>query len=149
MFNKSIPVIATLVMLSACSSQPLSSIPGLGSGPDINFDNQYLRGVFNWWEASPAYRLSAGSNGWYVDVELIADGQPYDFKLSDSLWTPNNTCGARYNGQSPLLQTPLYLICGSDAQNLQFTPSTTGVYRFVFNPASGGEVQLVISKIGS
>lgn len=136
-----------LISLSGCSSSGQFSLPGMSDNePEIDFDALYLRGVFNWWEASPAYRFQASDNGWYVDVELIADGQPYDFRLSDADWSPAQTCGAKYPGQTVSVAASVYLVCNPGQQNIQFTPSTTGVYRFTVSPASGNEVILVISR---
>lgn len=134
-----------LITLSGCSSTSVVDIPGITSGPELKFENMYLRGVFNWWEATAAYQLKQNKQGWFVDVELIADGQPYDFRLSDGFWTPDQTCGARYRGQIVLIQTTMYMVCGTESENLQFTPEKTGVYRFTFNPASGGEVMLTVT----
>lgn len=134
-----------VISLSGCSSRSVVPLPGLMDPPQIQFENLYLRGVFNWWEANANYQLNDGPQGWYVDVDLIADGQPYDFRLSDGFWTPEQTCGARYRGQVVLKQEPLYMVCGTESENLQFTPQKTAVYRFTFTPASGGEVMLVVT----
>jgi len=134
-----------VALLSGCSSRSVVSLPGLMDPPEIKFEDLYLRGVFNWWEANAKYQLTDGPQGWYVDVDLIADGQPYDFRLSDGFWTPDQTCGARYRGQVVLNQEPLYMVCGTDSENLQFTPQKTGLYRFTFTPASGGEVMLLVT----
>lgn len=133
-----------LIALSGCSSTSVVSIPGI-TGPELKFENMYLRGVFNWWEASAAYQLKQNDQGWFVDVELIADGQPYDFRLSDGFWTPDQTCGARYRGQVVMIQSTMYMVCGTESENLQFTPDKTGSYRFLFSPASGGEVMLTVT----
>ncbi|MEG3765819.1 hypothetical protein [Alteromonas sp. 14N.309.X.WAT.G.H12] len=141
---KRFTLLLMFALLSGCSSTSVVSIPGIIEAPTIKFENLYLRGVFNWWEANLPYKLKSGEQGWYVDVELIADGQPYDFRLSDGFWTPDQTCGARYKGQIVVPQSATYMICGTESENLQFTPETTGLYRFNFTPASGGEVMLTI-----
>ncbi|QJR82803.1 hypothetical protein CA267_009425 [Alteromonas pelagimontana] len=138
---------SALVFLSACSSRGTVSIPGITEPPAIQFENLYLRGVFNWWEANDPYKLTRGKGGWFVDVELIADGQPYDFRLSDAYWTPDQTCGAEYKGQMALLATAAYLDCGAESENLQFTPQSTGTYRFAFSPADAGEVRLLVTRL--
>ncbi|MEW9797863.1 hypothetical protein [Alteromonas sp. CYL-A6] len=144
---KRVLILTLSVWLTACSSSGQFSVPGLmNDDVDIDFKNLYLRGVFNWWEATPAFQFSESSDGWYVDVELIADGQPYDFRLSDASWTPQQTCGAKYPGQSVSVSSTVFLVCNPGQQNVQFTPSTTGVYRFTVSPASGNEVALQISR---
>lgn len=135
------------LMLTACSSQGFRSVlPLPETAPAIEFENLYLRGIFNWWEARETHKFKAGSQGWYVELELIADGQPYDFKLSDFNWTPTQSCGAKYQGQKALQAEATYIVCGADSSNLQFTPDKTAIYRFTVNNASGNELMLVISK---
>jgi len=145
--NKTLLIVFFSLVLTACSSRSGFSIPEIiDPTPNVKFENLYLRGVFNWWEASPAYQFTSHSHGWYVDVELIADGQPYDFRLSDDKWSPSQSCGGRYQGQPVMLESVTYLVCQQSSENLQFTPSNTGVYRFTISPASAGEVALVISR---
>ena len=80
------------IALSACSSSGSFKIPEIAPDvPRIQFENMFLRGVFNWWEADPSYKFKRSNSGWTVDVELIADGQPYDFRLSDAKWTPSQS----------------------------------------------------------
>ena len=149
MLKKALAVFA-VALLSGCSSNSIvNSLPGTNMSSDVSFDEMYLRGVFNWWEATPAYQLKEGRSNWYVDVELIADGQPYDFKLADKVWTASQTCGGKYKGQPAILNKTTHLVCGSDAENIQFVPSTTGTYRFSFARASGNEVRLEITSTSS
>ncbi|GGW96358.1 hypothetical protein [Alteromonas halophila] len=145
MIKRSI-LLSLFVILSGCSSSTNFPIPGVNDSPDIQFNKLYLRGVFNWWEATSSFNFQQSSTGWYVDVELIADGQPYDFRVSDANWTPAQTCGAKYPGQPVNTDSVIYIVCNPGEKNLQFTPSTTGVYRFTLTPASGDEVALVVSK---
>lgn len=137
-------LISTLLVLSACSSLS-STKPGYSPVSQVDFSELYLRGVFNWWEARPAFQLQRGASGWYVDVELIADGQPYDFRLTDANWTSSQTCGSEQAGQAVISQETVYMVCGDLSQNLQFTPGQTGVYRFRF-ARSGNALSLSIAK---
>ena len=100
----------SLLTLSACSSTGSINVPGISSPPEITFSNLYLRGVFNWWEANAPYKFTEGNGGWQVDVELIADGQPYDFKVSDANWTPSQSCGGKYKGQPVTVNTTSCLL---------------------------------------
>ena len=148
--NKTLLVIIFSFLLTACANRSGFSIPEvMKPSPQVNFKNLYLRGVFNWWESSPAYRFTKDTDGWFVDVELIADGQPYDFRLSDENWTPSQSCGGKYKGQPVMVESVVYLVCQQNSENLQFTPSTTGIYRFVVSPAGTGEVSLVIRRRGN
>ncbi|WP_232366358.1 hypothetical protein [Salinimonas sediminis] len=146
MLKKLLPLCFAVLMAGCSSSSVVNQLPGMNSSPSIEFSKLYLRGVFNWWEASAPYRLNEGDEGWYTDIELIADGQPYDFKVSDKVWTPAQTCGAKYQGQHVVALDTVFLVCGSDAQNLQFTPTTTDTYRFTFASASGNEIRLTITR---
>lgn len=143
---KKLSLLFLTACLSACASNPLPYIPGFSSS-NVDFSGLYLRGVFNWWEAQPAYQFTQSHSEWFVDVELIADGQPYDFKVSDLNWTPDQTCGARYKGQPVSTKEASFMICGADADTLQFTPSETGTYRFSLSNASSDELRLEINKL--
>lgn len=146
--KKLICVFTFCFALSACTSSGGLAIPEvLPEAPSIQFDRLFLRGVFNWWEADPSYQFKRTNSGWSVDVELIADGQPYDFRISDAKWTPSQSCGGKYKGQPVMIGSTTYLVCEQGSENLQFTPSSTGTYRFTATPASAGEVALVVSKI--
>ena len=146
--KKSLTIAALCFALSACSSSGSFKIPEIAPEvPRIQFENLFLRGVFNWWEADPSYKFTRTSAGWSVEVELIADGQPYDFRISDAKWTPSQSCGGKYKGQPVMLGSTVYLVCEQGSENLQFTPSSTGVYRFTVNAASAGEVALMVSKV--
>ena len=134
-----------VAFLTGCSSNSIvNQLPGVSPTPQVNMSELYLRGVFNWWEATPAYLLSQGREGWYVDIELIADGQPYDFKVANSVWTPAQTCGGNYQGQQVTVSDTASLICGDEAQNLQFTPNTTGIYRFIFEKTDADQLELTV-----
>lgn len=151
--KKLLSVLLCCISLTACSSKGGFNIPDLPSlSPTIEFENMYLRGVFNWWEADPSYKFTRkgvenNEAAWSVDVELIADGQPYDFRLSDANWTPSQSCGGKYKGQPVMLGTSVYLACEQGSENLQFTPSSTGMYRFVVRHAGSKEVALKVTKI--
>ncbi len=98
--KKLFSILTLCLALSACSSSGSFKIPEImPDSPRIQFENMFLRGVFNWWEADPSYQFKRTNTGWVVDVELIADGQPYDFRLSDANWTPSQSCGGKYKGQ--------------------------------------------------
>lgn len=144
---KKLVIAVAVSLLGGCASNSvLNPLPGVSETKNIAFEELYLRGVFNWWEASSGYQLQRGNSSWYVDVELIADGQPYDFKLADAVWSPAQTCGGKYKGQPATLSGTTYLVCGSDAENVQFVPATTATYRFSFARASANEIRLDISR---
>lgn len=126
------------VTLAAFSVSVLSSCAVTVDTPEndrtaqtsIQLSEVYLRGIFNWWEADPAYLLSKDPNNSYsVTIDLIADGQPYDFRLADEYWSPVKSCGAK-KLRAVSVNTPLALYCAGNSQNLQFTPLITGRYQF-------------------
>ena len=145
--KKTLLAVTATLLLSACTSSGKIALPELpSSSPRISVEDLYLRGVFNWWEATPAYRFKQDGVNWYVNVELIADGQPYDFKLSDSQWTPSQSCGGKYKGQPVILNTEVHLTCEQASETLQFTPSNTGNYRFAITDISSGEIAIKITR---
>ena len=124
-------VTATL-LLSACTSSGKIALPELpSSSPRIAVEDLYLRGVFNWWEATPAYRFKQDGVNWHVNVELIADGQ---------------SCGGKYKGQPVMINTEVYLTCEQASETLQFTPSNTGNYRFAITDIGSGEIAIKITR---
>jgi len=143
---KKLASIFIAAFLTGCSSNSIvNKLPGISSTPQVEMSSLYLRGVFNWWEATAPYQLTDGSNGWYTDIELIADGQPYDFKVADSVWTPAQTCGASYQGLQVSVSESVALKCGEQVKNLQFTPNTTGTYRFLFEKTDADELKLSVT----
>ncbi len=144
---KKLVIATSCLVLSACSSQGFRSVlPIEAPYPKIEFENLYLKGIFNWWEARETHRFVKGNTGWYVELELIADGQPYDFKISDFNWTPDQTCGATYANQQVVANSTTYALCAEDKGNLTFTPEKTGIYRFSIFDAQEQQIGLTISK---
>ncbi len=137
---------AMLMLLSACTqtgSYPIYQ----EQKPEIVFSQWYLRGVFNWWEAKPAYQLQRGNNQWFVDVELIADEQPYDFKFANASWTLSQTCGGNYKGLVVGLNQAVTLSCAQQAENLQFIPQRTALYRFAVSGNTDTQITLTITQL--
>ena len=135
-----------LGMLSGCASTAKlrDYIPLVDNADTRAYDTMYLRGIFNWWEAEAPYLLKSNDAGAYVaEVSLIADGQPYDFKFADSVYTPDLTCGA-FNpaGQSIKQDEKVELLCAATAGNLKFTPEETATYLFVVTPGNPTELSI-------
>lgn len=141
-----ISIVVLILSIASCSTNNNSGTQGASVSP-VNMNTLYLRGVFNWWEALPAYQFSPLENGvWTVDVELIADGQPYDFRLSDEHWTPSQSCGGAIQSQPIMLGAQSILVCKQSSQNLQFTPAVTAVYRFEVSQPKRGSIVLKVSR---
>ncbi|WP_100657541.1 hypothetical protein [Alteromonas flava] len=142
-------IVATFV-ISGCSTSPFNVPNEQQVKPSIVYKELFVRGVFNWWEAEERFQLQDGGDGIYsVKVELIADGQPYDFKLADAIWSPHTNCGFE-TVASELIEGQWYtLYCGSDSQNMQFIPNETGRFFIQVKPSnfSGGDPVLSITQI--
>lgn len=91
----------------------------------------YLIGSFNWWEVDEQYvMVKSGKKRYTTSVELIADGQPYDFIIADAKWSPGYTCGYRSKSHDQLLQLneEVKADCTKRTNNFQFKPTSNGVY---------------------
>lgn len=138
-------ILACVVYLTGCaSSENLRNyLPVLNELDTRAYEQMYLRGVFNWWEAEPAYLLQAAAQHYIVDVELIADGQPYDFKFADQAYTPHLTCGSTApQGKTLLLDDVSAMSCHAGAGNFKFIPQETGTYRFTVSPGQPAELKI-------
>jgi hypothetical protein len=139
-------ILIGLQVLTGCASS--GSADFFKQTPEKDYSSMYLRGVFNWWEVNEAFKLLPSSNGMYtITIELIADGQPYDFKVADGNWTMTLNCGNEFAAVAMELNTSVDLVCANDSLNLQFTPSETAMYKFILDGSVNTEPTLVIKKI--
>ncbi|MFT6269298.1 MAG: hypothetical protein ACJAVV_002123 [Alphaproteobacteria bacterium] len=143
-------VLIGLHVLAGCASSGSSDF--FKQAPEKDYSNMYLRGVFNWWEVNEAFKLLPSTNdsrndSYAVTIELIADGQPYDFKVADADWTMTLNCGNEFGAVAMRLSGSVDLVCASDSLNLQFTPSETAMYRFILDVSNNSEPELVIEKM--
>lgn len=140
-------ILGALAMLG-CAASKNNQILSQTSTND--FSNMYLRGIFNWWEATPFFKLQpVGTDKYSVTFELIADGQPYDFKVADANWSMQLNCGNEFGADEIKLDQKRTLICASDSVNLQFTPQETSNYQFVLDVSDNQQPTLVIRKVES
>ena len=96
----------------------------------------YLIGSFNWWEVDEKYVFTEVTRGEYsTKVELIADGQPYDFIIADAKWSPGYTCGYRSKNTDRVLELNKSsdANCTSRTNNFQFKPTANGTYTVTIN----------------
>ena len=111
------------------------------------YDGLYLRGVFSWWEADEKYKLKEVTDKVYATrIELIADGQPYDFKFADENWTPGMNCGYASQSNRMLLVGKSYRAnCETTDENFIFTPTETGTFEFTidFNGFGAPKVKII------
>ena len=80
-----------------------------------------------------------------MNVKLIADGQPYDFRFADINYTSELNCGAEAPDNPIKQDQEQELVCVSGSHNLQFVPNETGTYRFTLLP--NGSPSLRITRI--
>jgi hypothetical protein len=131
-------------LLSGCATNVIDSFI-----KEHNYKGLYLRGVFSWWEADEKYKLIELSDQVYsTTIELIADGQPYDFKFADSNWTPGMNCGyANETDKVIVVGVPVRSNCESTDENFRFTPIETGTFEFTINFNGFGAPKVTINAV--
>ena len=140
------PVVILATLLSGCATNVIDSF-----SKEQSFDGLYLRGVFSWWEADEKYKLVELSDQVFATtIELIADGQPYDFKFADSSWTPGMNCGyARESDKIIVVGESVRSNCDSTDENFRFTPTETGTFYFIIDFSGFGSPKVSIQLISN
>lgn len=139
---RALTIALLLSTLSACASRP--SLPEQEQIQDL-----YLRGVFTWWEADENYKMQRLSETLFKgEAELIADGQPYDFRIADAQWSEGSNCGylQKDNDEQVKLGKPVKASCDMTNNNFKFTPSETGLYEFYIDFSHSAHPQVTINK---
>jgi hypothetical protein len=138
-------MLGSIFVLSACSTNTFDRTQSIVQNAP-SYEDMYLRGVFNWWEANEQFKLVESSNDVYsATLELIADGQPYDFKIADSSWTASLNCGA-FELKLLTLDEAINLVCQENSLNLQFQPKQTGKFVFTLDASDPFYPELRVSK---
>lgn len=131
-------------LLSGCATNVIDDFI-----KEKNYEGLYLRGVFSWWEADEKYKLVQLSDRVYsTSIELIADGQPYDFKFADADWTPGLNCG--YASQSDkiiIIGESVKANCETTDENFRFTPKETGTFLFKIDFGGFGAPTVTIDSL--
>ena len=137
-----VSVVILSSLFSGCATNVIDSFI-----KEQRFDGLYLRGVFSWWEADEKYKLIELSEQVYsTSIELIADGQPYDFKFADANWTPGMNCGyASESDKVIVVGDSVRSNCETTDENFRFTPTETGTFQFTidFNGFGAPEVSIM------
>lgn len=144
-FNRLISIALISFFTSGCATNVVKT---LTSSPD--YSQLYLRGVFTWWEADPKYKLKELASEVYATrVELIADGQPYDFRFADANWSPDLNCGYsdQQDDQVIYLDQAVKANCSADDQSFQFTPQETGLYQFIIDFSGFGSPLVTVQQL--
>ncbi|WP_417501721.1 hypothetical protein [Marinobacter sp.] len=119
--------LATLMAATGCATT--------GGERDYS-DSLYLRGQFAWWDALPEYKVKKIDSGLYrTQVELKADGQPYEFKFGDANWSSGTNCGYLSEEEDKVvkLDKPVNTNCSAVFENFRFTPPESAAYNFYFD----------------
>lgn len=121
-------VASAALLVAGCGS---TSSAGAGGAKDYS-KILYLRGVFTWWDAEEDYKVKKVGDARYMSkAELVADGQPYEFKFADGAWTSGTNCGYKTKEDEVIeLGKPAKSNCSSAFENFKFTPPENGVYDF-------------------
>jgi len=114
-----------------------------GDGATDMSKTMFLRGVFTWWDAEEEFRIKRVDGDLYkASAELVADGQPYDFKFADAGWTSGKNCGYKSKEDETVeIGKKSKANCSSVFENFKFTPAEDGVYTFYID--FGGEDPIV------
>jgi hypothetical protein len=145
MKNKGLATFALVsILLSGCATTAIETF-----SQEKNYDGLYLRGVFSWWEADEKYKLVKMSEQIYsTSIELIADGQPYDFKFADAEWTPGFNCGfTNQRDQIIKIGKSVRADCESTDENFRFTPAETGTYEFTIDFSGFGSPKVIVEML--
>jgi hypothetical protein len=131
-------------LLSGCATNVIDSFI-----KEQNYDGLYLRGVFSWWEADEKYKLVERSDQVYsTTIELIADGQPYDFKFADAKWSPGKNCGyASESDKVIVVGDTVKSSCETTDENFRFTPNETGTFQFTIDFSGFGAPKVTIEIV--
>ncbi|MFD2096183.1 hypothetical protein ACFSJ3_09325 [Corallincola platygyrae] len=144
MFKKLLLVtLAAAALATGCSGGGSS-----GSGKRDLSEFMYLRGVFTWWDAEPEFQLKKADKPdvYFASAELVADGQPYDFKFADAGWSAGSNCGFKGKEDEVVeVGKRVKSNCSSAFENFKFTPPETAVYDF-FIDVSGEVPEVYIEK---
>lgn len=136
--------ILLFLLFSGCATNVIEEF-----AKEEGYDQLYLRGVFSWWEADEQYKLKEVADQVYATrIELIADGQPYDFKFADENWTPGLNCGYASNSNIVVkIGTRYRANCETTDNNFIFTPTETGTFEFSIDFSGFGSPKVSIKKI--
>lgn len=117
---------AAVVITAGCAS-------GGGDGAKVS-RTLYVRGVFTWWDAEPEYEAKMiEPNLWTTSAELVADGNPYEWKFADGAWSAGTNFGYKKSGDydgTIKVGEKIEVNPNAAFENLKFTPEADGVYNF-------------------
>ncbi|WP_111979728.1 hypothetical protein [Algibacillus agarilyticus] len=113
--------------LTGCASQP-----NVAKEEDRS-EYLYLRGSFTWFDAEESYKVQRETGQIYKTVvELVADGQAYEFKFADESWSKGKNCGYQDKAQDEVVTigNKVTANCSAKFEFFRFTPANSGKYNF-------------------
>ncbi|WP_143871079.1 hypothetical protein [Catenovulum sediminis] len=118
----------TAILTSGCSVTPYPAQTEVQNREDF----LYLRGNFTWWDIEEHAKVKQVEGQLYkATVELIADGQPYEFKFADENWSLGANCGYYEKAdQLVTLDAKVSANCNAKFEPFRFIPQVTGDYDF-------------------
>ncbi|AWB66447.1 hypothetical protein C2869_08415 [Saccharobesus litoralis] len=119
--------LTTTLLLAGCASQP-TQVP-----EEDRSEYLYLRGSFTWFDAEDDYKVEKVAGQLYkTTVELVADGQAYEFKFADESWSRGRNCGYANKNQDEVVEigNKVKANCGAKFEFFRFTPKESGKYDF-------------------
>jgi hypothetical protein len=141
-------LIVTLAAAALATGCTGGGAGGTGGKRDMS-EFMYLRGVFTWWDAEDEFKLKkvdGQPDVYFSSAELVADGQPYDYKFADAGWSAGSNCGFKGKEDEVVeVGKRSKVNCSSAFENFKFTPPETGVYNF-FIDFSGETPETYIEK---
>ncbi|GEM_PF-234671 len=130
------------ILASGCSVTPIQNEALAVNRADF----LYLRGNFTWWDTEEHAKVERVEGQLYkATVELIADGQPYEFKFADVNWSLGANCGY-YQASDQLVTTNNMVTanCSAKFEPFKFVPEETGEYDFFIDFSDESEPQVWI-----
>ncbi|MCU4677069.1 hypothetical protein N7931_15655 [Catenovulum sp. 2E275] len=137
----SLLLVLSSTLFAGCSMTPIEQTASLETN---RAEFLYLRGNFTWWDTEEHAKVERIEGQLYKStVELIADGQPYEFKFADANWSLGANCG--YFDESDQLVTidnKVSANCSAKFEPFKFVPQETGDYDFFIDFSDEDEPQV-------
>lgn len=142
-----VKILGLILLISGCTTTTTEN-EGT-SEPSFDYSTLYLRGSFSWWEADENYKVNKVSEKVFkVVVDLVADGQPYDFKFADKNWTNGLSCGFRDKEDDEIISLgkKVSVNCYTPVDNFIFVPEESGKYIFSIDFSGWGDPTLKVDR---
>ncbi|WP_017443876.1 hypothetical protein [Gayadomonas joobiniege] len=128
--SKGVCCLFAAIVAAGCSMTP--QVNNDSSTSDDRENYLYLRGNFTWWDIEEHAKVKhVEGNTYKSTVELIADGQPYEFKFADENWSLGANCGYLEKAEQVVtIGSKSTANCKAKFEPFIFVPKKTGEYDF-------------------